>query len=334
MVVRLTASCNNRCFFCLVEDEISRREFRSLDEIVREIDQVPPDEDIDIFGGEPTIDPIFWEVVAHALSTGRWVTLATNVRLFAHRPSAERLWALGGGRLLVRTSLMGHTAELHDHLNVRKGAFRQTVQGIRNLSELGFDVQTNIVILTENVDHLLATALVAIEAGSRKIKLSGTIRTGNFLQSVPSPRVVRDRIRALVPVLRALGVPVSLEKLSPCLAPENLDILGRDSTPAATQRTWYRKVDACRSCSLVSTCHGAERGALAHHGTTWVEPIPAVPPALVDEVSIAQLDAYHPRKDKPFVRVLFDQDDEQVPGGMVVSIAAFSARHPQLHLIA
>src|ERR1700709_2304759 len=125
MIVRLTASCNNRCAFCLVDDEIASRNFRPFSEIAAEIDQSPPGEPIDIFGGEPTIDPTFWQVLEHAVATERPVSLATTCRLFAHRPSAERLARLNHLGLTIRTSLLGHDAALHDRLNgVRGGAFR------------------------------------------------------------------------------------------------------------------------------------------------------------------------------------------------------------------
>ncbi|PTU64397.1 hypothetical protein DB032_05485 [Chromobacterium sp. Panama] len=331
MIIRLTASCNNKCFFCIVDDEIAQRAFRPLEEIVAELDQAAPDEEVDIFGGEPTIDPVFWEVLREALKTGRRVSLASNVRLFSHRPSAERLAAMADGRLEVRTSLMGHSAELHDKLNgVREGAFRQTLQGIRRLSELGFDIQTNIVILAENVEHLLATGVTAVEAGSSRLKFSGTVRTGKFIDSIADPALVRERLRTIVPLFRALGVPVTLEKLAPCLIPDFLDLLIRDSDPAVDTHPWYEKTRACRACRLADACPGAERGALIRHGRDWVRPLAEIPAELIDEVRVAALERYQPRRDKPFLRVLFDHQDLSSLG----VIASFSRQHPQLYLIA
>lgn len=333
MIIRLTASCNNHCFFCMVEEEISRAAFRPLAEIVAEIDQAGAEEVIDIFGGEPTIDPVFWEVLAYAIDTGRQVTLATNARLFAHRPSAERLSDIGLGRLLVRTSLMGPTADLHDRLNgVKRSAFEQTIRGIRNLAQLGFCVQTNIVIFAENVDELLATAMVAFDAGSRQIKFSGAIRTSGFLESVAPPEVIRARLKSIVPLLRALGVSVKLEKLTPCLVPDFLDILNRECDPSSESDGWFAKVDVCTRCSLVTTCPGAEKGMLRRFGEGWVEPISAIAERLIEEVEVASLGAYQPKKDKPFVRVRFP---ETTIGTLeaLVNVAEFAARNPQVYLI-
>ncbi len=336
MVIRLTASCNNRCFFCIVAEEIARREFRPASAHIAEIDRAEPHETIDIFGGEPTIDPAFWPVIEHALASGspdRQVTLASNVRLFAHRPTAERLRRVGGDRLLVRTSLMGSTAARHDRLNgVRQAAFQQTVQGIRNLSELGFDVQTNIVILAENIDDLLATALAALEAGSRVIKLSGLVETAGFGESIAPPAEIRSRLRRVVPMLRALGANVKLEKLTPCLASEFLDILNREFDPTEASSRWYRKVGACASCSLATSCNGAEKGMLEHFGEDWVEPISEIAESLIDPVEVAQLEGYQPRRGKPFVRVVFpgNSDGSMEALGTVVE---FAARNPHIYLL-
>ena len=317
----------------MVEDEISRRAFRPIAEIVAEIDRAGPEETIDIFGGEPTIDPIFWDVVEYAIASGRTVTLATNVRLFAHRASAERLHRVGQGRLLVRTSLLGPNAELHDRLNgVERSAFDQTVAGIRNLTGLGFDVQTNIVIFKENIDHLLATALVAMEAGCRQIKFSGAIRTTDFLQSLAPPDLIRARLTSIVPVLRAIGVRVKLEKLTPCLAPNFLDILNRESDTSPESDSWFQKVDACAGCNLVTTCMGAEKGLLRLFGDSWVEPISAVPENLVDEIEVSRLEAYQPTREKPFVRVRFPETTNETLEALVL-VAEFASRNPQVYVI-
>ena len=331
MVLRLTAACNNRCFFCMVDDEIAMRRFRPFAELAAELDATPADEEVDIFGGEPTIDPAFWEVLEHALSTGRTVTLASNVRLFSHAPSAERLARLGDGRVEVRTSLMGHDAELHDRLNgVRRGAFDQTTQGIRNLTALGVPVQVNVVVLQENLEHLMATALVAVGCGAPKLKFSGLIRTGAFLDSVPHPALVREQLATVIPVVEALGVRVGLEKLSPCVAPGFLHLVRRESDPEAEFAGWFSKVPACSRCALVTTCPGAEKGAVERHGDAWVQPIDALPDELVREVPVQRLAAYAPAP-STFVRVVFDDDD---PIGSLQSVAEFAARNPHVHLIA
>jgi uncharacterized Fe-S cluster-containing radical SAM superfamily protein len=335
MVIRLTASCNNKCFFCMVEDEIRRNDVRPASEHIARIDTAGPSETIDIFGGEPTIDPAFWAVMEHALRSGapdRQVTLATNVRLFSHRSAAERLGALGKDRLLVRTSLMGSTPELHDRLNgVRQAAFHQTVQGIRNLTDCGLNVQTNIVILVHNIDDLLATALVAVSAGSRTVKLSGAIETCGFLDDIAPPERIRERLRSVVPVLRRLGVNVKLEKLAPCLAPDFLDIVNREFDPTAASARWYRQVPVCASCRLNTNCGGAEKGMLQRFGEDWVEPIQQVPEELVDDVRASELDVYQPRRGKPFVRVV-----PSPRAGILEDLerlTAFAAQNPHIYLM-
>jgi hypothetical protein len=114
------------------------------------------------------------------------------------------------------------------------------------------------------------------------------------------------------------------------VVPEFLDMLRRESDPDAESAGWYRKVAACEQCVLVTTCAGAEQGALERHGEDWVEPVDAIPDVLVEDVLAQQLRTFSP-SGKPFVRVLFEDHD---PLEAVSSVAEFSARNPQLHLIA
>jgi MoaA/NifB/PqqE/SkfB family radical SAM enzyme len=332
MIVRLTASCNNRCAFCLVDDEIAARDFRPFVAIAAEIDKCAPDEPIDIFGGEPTIDPNFWQVLEYALAGGRSVSLATNCRLFAHRPSAERLALVGYGRLSVRTSVLGHDAMLHDRLNgVHGGAFHQTLAGIANLTELGFGVQTNIVIMAENIEHLLGCVMAAVGAGSRTIKLSGLVRTARVLASIPHPAQVRDRLATLVPLLHEIGLSVRLEKLTPCVVPEYLDILHRESDPSPESASWFVKTARCQSCALAGACDGAERGAVARYGDGWLMPFTELRD---NRVPAGELDEFMPdEKAGSVIRVELPSDLEAVLA-LIPAIAAFRARHPHLFLLA
>lgn len=332
MILRLTASCNNRCAFCLVDDEIAAHRFRPLGELITEIDRASPDELVDLFGGEPTIDPNFWPVLEHALSTGRTVTLATNCRLFSHAPSARRLARMGLNQILVRTSLLGDSAPLHDRLNgVKRGAFEQTIAGISNLSEAGFDVQTNIVILADNLDRLLATALAAIEAGSRQIKLSGLIRTSRVKHMIPDPSAVRRTLATVVPLLAALGVSVRLEKLTPCVAPQFLHLLQREADTASDISSWYSKTPKCGACAFVSACPGAECGALECFGDQWLRPFAEIPDAITATLDVAELD--HWEGEAAVVRVRLPGDDSQLLDALS-AVVRFQACHPDRYVMA
>lgn len=333
MILRLTASCNNRCFFCLVDDEIASTSARPTAELLGLLDATPPGEIVDIFGGEPTIDPSFWTVLEHALSTGRIVTLASNIRVFSHEPAAARLARLADERLVVRTTLMAHLPALHDELNGAPRAFGQTIAGLRNLSRAGFCVSTNVVILRQNVDHLLATGLCALEAGSVRIKFSGAVRTAKFRDSIPDPAVVRRMLDEVVPELERRGAQVSIEKLPLCVAGVHVARTQPEADAASPVSAWFARRGPCERCALRTACPGGERGALERFGDRWMVPFDAVPPDCTVDVPFTHLSAYQPPAGVRFVRADLDTTDVSEVLAAVEEVAAFKERHGHVELI-
>ena len=334
MILRMTAACNNHCFFCIVDDEIARSRFRPTADLIAEVDAAAPDECIDIFGGEPTIDPSFWPVVAHVLGSGRRLTIASNVRAFAKEKLAQRLADLGGDRVIVRTTLMADEAELHDRLNLARGAYDQTVRGIANLARSGLDIRANMVLLRENLGCITGTALVAFAAGVTSFKISGAVRTAKFPGSIPDPSDVRAAISAAASVLVALGLPFKFEKLPLCLAGKGAEHAWRvQAEDKRALEPFFMPVEACRRCALAPACAGGERGAIALFGDAWADPAARPSPDwTVDldwrELATAQLPG-HTR----FVRVERDGLALEELAECGAAIAAFARGHGGISVI-
>jgi hypothetical protein len=334
MILRMTAACNNHCFFCIVDDEIARSRFRPTAALIAEVDAAGPDEVIDIFGGEPTIDPSFWPVVAHVLASGRRLTVASNVRAFAKPALAERLAQLGGDRVIVRTSLMAADAALHDRLNLARGAFDQTVRGMRNLAAQGVDVRANMVLLAENVHCTTETALLAFEAGATSFKMSGAVRTARFLGSVPDPAAVRSAIAGTAAVLLALGLPFKFEKLPLCLAGHRGEHAWRvQAEDPRALAPFFAPMAACRGCALAPACPGGEQGAIRRYGEGWADPTAQPSPGWTVELDWRALGSADLPGHTRFVRVARDGValDELAECG--AAIAAFSRDHGGISVI-
>lgn len=332
MIIRLTGACNNRCPFCLVEDEIRQGLVRPADEIHAEIDGVDPDEQIDIFGGEPTINPHFWQILDHALATGRRVSLATNCRLFANDAAVQRLAAAGLSRIDVRTSVLGHEPELHDRLNgVRGHAFDQTIAGIERLSEAGFAVQVNVVLLADNIDFIAPTVERAINAGASSIKLSGLVQTDAVRAMVPDPQRVRQVLPLAIATAQARGASIRLEKFTPCLTGSHLALLQREHDPHSGIG-WFEKREACRGCALEQACAGAEKGAIAVHGDDWLAPYKTIPGDLVRSVPISALDLFTPANGRPVARLELPEEPDELLE-LLPKIASFRFHNPHLFIL-
>lgn len=336
MILRMTAACNNRCFFCIVDDEIARTHFRPAAELIAQVDAAAPDECIDIFGGEPTIDPSFWAVVERVLSSGRKLTIASNVRAFAKEKLAHRLRDLGGENVIVRTTMMAGEAELHDRLNLAPGAFAQTIRGIRNLAAAGIDVRANMVLLQENLHCITATALAAFEEGVTSFKISGAVRTGKFLGSVPDPAEVRAAVAAAAAVLHMLDLPFKFEKLPLCLAGRDGEYAWRvqaEDPAMLLASPFFRRTGKCARCALAGACPGGEIGALERYGDDWAVPFQEPPRHWTVDLDWRDLSHARLTDRVRFVRVARGDLPVDQLADCGAAIADFSRRHVGVSII-
>jgi hypothetical protein len=330
----LTAACNNHCFFCIVDDEIAASSFRPTEQLISLVDEARPDETIDIFGGEPTIDPSFWVVARHILSSGRPMTLASNVRAFAKQALVDRLIAIGGQATVVRTTLMGAEAELHDRLNLAPNAFDQTIAGIRNLAARGIDVRVNMVVLAGNLAAITATGLLAFDSGATSFKISGPVRTGKFRGALASPGKLREAVGASAAVFALLGLPFKFEKLPFCLTGESDEHVWRVQAEAVgVDNPFFRPMASCDGCALKAACPGGELGMIAQHGEDWARPIGDPPLDWTCDLDWSELDRAELPDRVRFVRI----NDEGLPLDQLArlggSIRGFSRRHAGISII-
>ena len=131
MDLALTYRCNNDCAHCY---NARARDFGELDTqawfdiLDRLWDQAIPH--VVFTGGEPTLREDLPDLIAHAESNGQITGLNTNGRRLSDRRYAETLVQAGLDH--VQITLESHDSEIHDHMVRRKGAWKQTVAGVRN----------------------------------------------------------------------------------------------------------------------------------------------------------------------------------------------------------
>ena len=100
--VRLTRLCNNHCLFCH-DSDVQDGTFVPTKDVMDEISRNPDDaasERLVLSGGEPTMHPDFFDIIAHAKTVGYTrIQVITNGRAFAYKQftaKATRLYrALG-----------------------------------------------------------------------------------------------------------------------------------------------------------------------------------------------------------------------------------------------
>lgn len=151
--VRLTRRCNNGCLFCLDSDsQDGSMESREAIDAQLVKGRKAGGQRLILSGGEATIHPDFVHFVGRGRELGfDWIQTVTNGRMFAYRKFADRTIAAGLNETTF--SMHGHNPELHDKLVGVKGAFAQSMLGMRNM--LGrIVVNVDVVLNRLNIPQL------------------------------------------------------------------------------------------------------------------------------------------------------------------------------------
>ncbi len=151
IVWNFTKRCNLRCKHCYanasplpVDDELTLDEKL---EVLRQLDEAGVAA-ISFSGGEPLIDEDFWIVAKRAAEMGFFVSVATNGTLITES-TAKRLKEIGVR--YVEVSIDSVNPEEHDEFRGIPGAWKRSIEGIRNAKKEGLSV--GIAVTVTRVNH-------------------------------------------------------------------------------------------------------------------------------------------------------------------------------------
>jgi len=173
----LTYRCNNDCSHCYNVEGRNLMELPSGD-WKRIIDRawelaIPH---IIFTGGEPTLRADLPELIAHAEHNGQITGLNTNARRLSDAPYVEELVQAGLDH--VQITVESSEAEVHDGMVRTKGAFSQTIKGLKNVLASPLYVMTNTTMLRTNIHTIPATLDFLAEMGVPTIGLNALIHAG------------------------------------------------------------------------------------------------------------------------------------------------------------
>jgi radical SAM protein with 4Fe4S-binding SPASM domain len=180
MDLALTYRCNNDCAHCYNARE---RNFPELDtdhwKLI--LDQlwslgVPH---IVFTGGEATLRNDLPELIAHAESNGQITGLNTNARRLADAKYVQKL--VDAGLDHVQITVESCDEQIHDEMMRAKGAFKQTIQGLKNVLATRLYVMTNTTMLRTNIDKIPDTLNFLAELGVPTLGLNALIYSGHGL---------------------------------------------------------------------------------------------------------------------------------------------------------
>lgn len=176
--------CNNNCLSC---PQAHRRHLgdQSTEEIKREIEEGYKNgaNELVFTGGEPTMREDLPELVKYAKNLGyEFIQLQTNGRRLYYKAYCKEL--VNAGITEFGPAIHGHNAEIHDFLTRSPGAFKQAVQGVKNLKELNQRVIMNSVISKVNYEHLPEIAQLFIDLNVDQFQFAFIHCTGNAWKNI------------------------------------------------------------------------------------------------------------------------------------------------------
>jgi radical SAM protein with 4Fe4S-binding SPASM domain len=127
-------------------------------------------------GGEPTLREDLPELVAHAEQNGQITGLNTNARRLSAPRYVEKLVVAGLDH--VQITVESHDAEVHDLMVRTRGAFPQTIKGLKNALASPLYVMTNTTMLRTNAHTIPATLDFLADTGVPTVGLNALIYSG------------------------------------------------------------------------------------------------------------------------------------------------------------
>jgi MoaA/NifB/PqqE/SkfB family radical SAM enzyme len=200
---QVTNECNLACLHCIEEsgpgkafrDELNETQiFGFLEQVMDR--QVPY---LSFSGGEPTLHPLFFEMVAYVCGRDAQLKVETNGHGLSVE-KAERLKSLGVKA--VQVSLDGASRETFNRMRVR-GDFDLAIEGIRNLHAAGVPVEINYSPTLFNVHEIGLAVDLAYELGAYSFYTGRTMYTGNAVKTWHRLAPAEEQYAAFFEVLHA-----------------------------------------------------------------------------------------------------------------------------------
>lgn len=284
--------CNNNCLFCVQahKKKFGNKSTAELKKCLRA--SFPKFKGVVFTGGETSIREDFFDLLDFARRTGySMVQIQTNGRMFAYGDFCHK--AVQAGATEFAIAIHGHTPQLHDYLTGAAGGFKQTLQGIRNLTHLGQFVITNTVITKPNYFFLPDIAKVLIDSGVLRIQFAFVHAMGNALKNalsiIPRKSLVEPFVKNAIDIGLSKNAKMSTEAIPYCFMDGYEEFVGEKDIPktkvfdldyviedfAVVRRDEGKsKEQKCRLCSYFKVCEGPWKEYPEIYG--WDEFLPVI----------------------------------------------------------
>lgn len=265
----LTDQCNSNCIMCPATDNMrKKRNTVNVDEILDIIRHMPSDaRHITITGGEPflignRIFEIFKAFKEKCHNTS--FLLLTNGRALSYEPFIRKFYETAPTKIIIGIPLHGYDATSHDAITRSPGGFEQTIRGIKNLINFGYQVELRMVVSKLNYHNItrICELIVKEFPGVCRVRVMGLEMLGNAAVNKNDVWIPYNEAFSAskegIDLLIKNSIQVGLYNFPLCSVEEKYHPI------AAKSITGYkvRYAEACDQCLLKDACGGIFAGTI------------------------------------------------------------------------
>jgi radical SAM protein with 4Fe4S-binding SPASM domain len=177
MDLAVTYRCNNNCSHCYNARQRDYPEITTHDwfQIIDKIFDIGIPHVV-FTGGEPTLRADLSDLIRYAERKGMVTGINTNGRKLSNQ--AYLIDLIDSGLDHVQITIESHDPIIHDNLVCHKGAYDQTISGLKNALAGKIYVMTNTTLLKQNSPYLLETLELFSKLGVTTIGINSLINSG------------------------------------------------------------------------------------------------------------------------------------------------------------
>jgi radical SAM protein with 4Fe4S-binding SPASM domain len=214
-----THKCNLNCKHCYSNSGAASQEELTTKEAIEVVDQLADFGVIALAfsGGEPLSRKDFFEVAAHAVERGLYVSVATNGTLLT-KENVKKLKHTGIN--YVEVSIDGATSQTHDSFRGVPGAFDRATAGLRNCVEADLCACIATTATKSNIGEMPQILNLAEEIGAERFTYFNFVPTGRGKEHFDQDLSPEEREKLMIYLLDRMskGYKVTILTTAPQLA--------------------------------------------------------------------------------------------------------------------